>query len=296
MRNGKFVVVVLLLALLATGCAARQKTFSSPAYPEPKVVEKRPAQAPMEPVEENAPAEPELGRKIIYTVDMTLVVKDVEGTADEAEKLAESLGGYVARASIRRSNGRKYATLTLRVPADRLDEATGKLKGMAERVDRYDLSTEDITSRYTDLQARLTNLEATEEELRAMLQEVRQKPNARAEDIMEVYRELAKVRGEIDQVKGQIQMWDKMVALATIDLRLTPVTEVAPAGGWRPSETVRRAVHALVSAMLWLANAFIWLVIYVLPVLLVVGGFLGAIFYLIRRFVWRRNSKSRSEE
>jgi hypothetical protein len=239
---------------------------------------------------------PELGRKIVYTVDMVLVVKDVDSATDEAESLAKSLGGYVASASVRRSNRSKYASMTLRIPADRLDEAVEKLKGMAERVDRYSLHTEDITARYTDLQARLTNLEATEKELRAMLQEVREKPDARAEDIMEVYRELAKVRGEIDQVKGQMKMWDKMVALATINLQFTPLTEVAPAGGWHPQETVRRAVHALVSSMMWLANAFIWLVLYALPILLVVGLVVMGLLYPIRKFLWRRKKEEVSTQ
>ncbi len=296
MKKEQLMMVVLPLLILVTlsGCsAARRAPAKSPALPEPKVVEVE--RSPVSPDETNDSSAPELGRKIVYTVDMALVVKDVDAAADEAEKLAKSLGGYVASASVRRSGDKRYASMTLRIPAERLDEAVEKLKGMAERVDRYSLHTEDITARYTDLQARLTNLEATEKELRAMLQEVRKKQNARAEDIMEVYRELAKVRGEIDQVKGQMKMWDKMVALATINLQLTPVTEVAPAGGWHPSETVRRAIHALVSAMIWLANALIWLVLYVLPVLLVIGGFVGGIIYLLLRFL-RRSRKSKGKE
>ncbi len=285
------VVLLLLVLALLEGCAARPSKSSSPPAPARPPAEKTTFADRSIRTEESTP---DLGRKIVSTVDLSVVVRDVDSAEDDVEKLAESLGGYIASASISRSDGYKRGSVTLRVPADRLDEAVGKLKEMAVRVDRYSMNTKDVTSQYTDLQARLTNLEATERELRAMLQEVRQKPNAKAEDILSVYRELADIRGKIDQVKGQIQMLDKMVTLSTINLELTPVTEVAPAGAWHPGETVRRAVHALVNAMIWFANAFIWLVLYILPVLLIVGAFFGAIVYLVRRFLWRRKPEAGS--
>jgi hypothetical protein len=130
-----------------------------------------------------------------------------------------------------------------------------------------------MTEEYTDIASRLRNLEATEQELLALLREVRERPNATAEDILNVHRRVTEVRQEIEQLKGRQQYLDNVVALATIIVELIPDELASPvvAPGWRPLQTLRDAFRALVRALQWLVDLVIWIAVFVLPILILVA-------------------------
>jgi hypothetical protein len=163
---------------------------------------------------------------------------------------------------------------------------------MAVTVNSRQLTRDDVTDQYSDVDAQIRNLEATEEELRAMLQEVRERPNSTTEDIMSVYRTLTEVRGQIETLRGRKNMWDNLVALSTIDVTLTPDSANLPVveEGWRPAGVAREAQRALVSAVQVLGNVVIWLGIFVLPLVLLALIPLAILIWFLR-WVFRRLSK-----
>ncbi|MBC7225449.1 MAG: DUF4349 domain-containing protein, partial [Anaerolineae bacterium] len=79
-----------------------------------------PAPIPMPPAEEAA-ADTE--RMLIRTAQLSITVADTEQAVQEAMALTEGLGGYVASSQMYKRGERLYANMTLRVPAENLDEA-----------------------------------------------------------------------------------------------------------------------------------------------------------------------------
>ena len=90
----------------------------------------------------------------------------------------------------------------------------------------------------TDLQSRLRNLEATRDQLLNLL--------GRAQtvtDILTVQDRLNNVTGEIEQVKGRMQLLDNLTSMATVTVHLRPVAAPVKVddGGVNLGETISEA-------------------------------------------------------
>ena len=289
-------IVVAAVLAAAVGCAASRPEVVEVMKEVP--VEKRVVETVMVAREmaltSSAPGAPlasaDLGlehveeRMIIWTGDVSLIVKDAEESLEEVEAIAKDLGGYVVNSSSWYQDEQLRARLTIRVPAGEFDAAMARLKELAIRVENRNISTQDVTEEYTDLDARLRNLEATETELLELLTEVRER-TSKAEDVLAVHREVSNIRGQIEQVKGRMQYLEKMTAMATINVELIPDVLAKPivVAGWQPTGTAANALRTLVRTLQRIVDAALWLIIYVLPTLVVI-----AIPFVILWAIWRR--------
>jgi len=230
-------------------------------------------------------------RKLVRTVHLVFTVDAPETAADRAQELAAEAGGYVASVEAVRRDGLLHYKLTLRVPGERLDAVLAALEELAAEVEREQVSTEDVTDRYVDLEARLRALRATEEELTALLRESRSRGHS-AEDIMAIFRELTGIRSQIEQLQGQLQLLANRVAFSTVHLELRPTAAARPLvdEGWSPGSTAHSSVRALLAALQWLADAAIVLAVAVLPVLLIVLVPLWLLLRLLVRLRARRRA------
>lgn len=227
---------------------------------------------------------PVIPRKLIRTVDLQLEVKDSADVAKKVQALVDRLGGYVAASNAQRQGELFVYTLTLRVPADHFAQALDSLRAFAVRIDREHQQVEDVTDQYIDLDAHRRTLEATETELRGLLAESRQR-GRKADEIMEIYKQLVEIRTQIEQIQTQISSYDKLAALSTINLQLVPTEAARPVAdqSWQPADTVRSSARSLVDFLQWLVDFLIYAVIVLLPVGL---SILAA--FLVLRWLWRR--------
>ena len=111
-----------------------------------------------------------MDRKIIYTVSLDLIVEDTEAAFKEVQRLAEEMGGFVAQSNMWRQEDHPRGSLTVRVPAEALDEALDKFKALAVDVESQSKDSQDVTEEYVDLEARLENEQRTERELQELLE------------------------------------------------------------------------------------------------------------------------------
>jgi hypothetical protein len=299
----KFIVGLILVCIMAAvaGCAAAPAPAQIPAAEPPTA----PAAAPEKTVREavtasgagdtsNAPTG-DANRMIIRTADLSVVVTDAAQAQQSVTDTVSALGGYIADSSTWREGDQLRARMTVRVPAEKLDALLAAIKGSAVRVQQENVKGQDVTEEYTDLNAQLTNLEATEKELRTLLADVREKTQ-KAEDVLQVYRELTTVRGQIEQLKGRMQYLSTMTAMATANVELIPDVLAKPVvePGWRPLETLKNAGRALVNTLKGLVDALIWIVVVILPVLILIAIPIALIVLLIR---WlRRRSRRRKDQ
>lgn len=97
---------------------------------------------------ENAETLP--ARKIIRNGSLELLVNDVRQSITKIGTLVTAAGGYVEKSAQTNSGGR-FANLTIRVPAARLDQVMAEVKGLATTVDREGVEVRDVTHEYIDL-------------------------------------------------------------------------------------------------------------------------------------------------
>jgi hypothetical protein len=290
---GFIAVSVLLLAVVGCGAAPRPMSVEAPAEVEREVVVREPAaEAPAGYGAADEEKARIAERMVIHTVDLRLIVKDTQASLEAVQNLAGELGGYVASSRTWHTEEQLSASLTLRVPADQLNTALEELRALALEVDSENISGEDVTQEYVDLEARLRNEEAYEKELLALLTETRER-TSRAEDILAVYERLTEVRGRIEQIKGRMQYLENMSAMATITVELIPSELMQPitVAGWHPTGTARSAIRALINALQFFVDAGIWIVLFGLPVLIIIALPVVALWYVIR---WLRRRKRKS--
>jgi len=229
-------------------------------------------------------------RLVIRNANLTLVVTDPTASVDAISEMAEAMGGFVVSSYLYETAygtgdlTTTQGTITIRVPADQLDMALEAIKAGAIEVRSENISGEDVTQQYVDLQSRLRNLEAAEEQLQEIMGSA-----TTTEDVMMVFNQLVQVRGEIESVKGQMQYFEQSARLSAVTIELIPDAAAQPLqiAGWRPQGTAKAAVEALIRALEFIADAGIWAVICVLPIALIFGV---PAYFIIRAIRRRRQA------
>ena len=284
------IALALLFLVLVVGCSAKtpkSQTITTEASSGQRAAE-APRAAPVAGAATDTGARSDLGsateQLIIRTVNLTMTVEDTEKTLEELQGLLRGYNGYIAELNKWFVNDQPYAKVTVRVPSASLDEALGLIRKMALRVDSETSSAQDVTEEYVDLQARLRNLEATEKELLALMTEVREN-RGKAEEILAIYRELTQIRAQIESLKGRQQYLERMTALATVQMEIRPKAAPQPVTGrtlWNPLVTASNAARGLVSALRFLADLLIYVVI-LSPIFLIPLAVLWLLVRLLRR-------------
>jgi hypothetical protein len=213
-------------------------------------------------------------RKIIKSGEVSIEVPNVAVAVGRVRALALALGGYVGGSQSGTFD--ESATLTLRIPADRFEDALARLHELDGDVLNEATREEDVTSVVVDLEARLRNLQASEVQYRTLLAQA-----VKIEDILAVQTRLDEVRGQIEQLQAQKKELTDLADLATLSVTLVPGAVQQAAGNWDPGKTVTDAFAALVGFGQNLANGVIWFAIVWLPALVV----LGIVVLLALRFV-----------
>ena len=297
----KISVLLLFITLLASACApsgtsqsAADDGFAPPGEPAPSFYE---VEVPAERAANNYASNEiaaQVERIVIKNANLTIAVEDPAASVKTITSMAEEMGGFVVTSNIYHttlSSGAEVprASITIRVPAERLNEAMDQIKSESDQpVMDETINSQDVTEDYTDLQSRLRNLETAEAQLQEIMDDA-----FKTDEVLSVYQQLTQVREQIEVTKGRIQFYEQSAALSSISVDLLANAAVIPlsVGGWQPSGIARQALQTLINVLQMLVNVLIYLVLLVLPVLLVVLLPPGLVVWGILR--WRSRRKAR---
>ena len=266
------------------------------AVPAADIEESKMAYGEDEGAQHALPDSASVDRKIIYTVSLDLIVEDTEAAFKDVQRLAKEMGGFVAQSNMWHQDDHPRGSLTVRVPAERLDEALDKFRALAVDVEGERKDSQDVTEEYVDLEARLENERRTERELQELLET--RSERGKTADILEVHRELSRVRSQIEQIQGRMTYLDNLSSMATVQISLTPDVLAQPVvvAGWKPQGTALLAIKMLVNALQGIADAAIMFFLLILPVLIVLAipvvGLVFLVRFLVRRARRRRKQKT----
>lgn len=232
---------------------------------------------------------------VIQNADLAIVVADPQARMSEIAAMAVAMGGHVVSSSLYttyygpNSVEAPEATMTIRVPQEKLDEALATIEKDAVKVNYENRTSEDITSVYVDLQSQLKAKEAAEKKLLEFLEKAED-----TESTLAVYTQLQIIQSEIEVLKGQIKYYDESVALSAVSIRLIAEETVQPVeiGGWKLQGTANEAVQDLIYFTQGFVQFLIRFVLYTLPALILVAIPLYLVF-LGGRGIYRKLKKSK---
>lgn len=230
--------------------------------------------APRDPASASAAGAEIAPSMLIRTGSASIEVDKLDPAIIKVRQLASQLGGYVANSSI--SGGRdqvRSATLELKIPAARYDQAVSGLGGIG-KVESVNTSVEDVGEEYVDVTARVTNAKRLEERLVNLLST----RTAKLADVLAVERELARVREEIERYEGRLRFLRTRSAVSSLSVT---VHEPFPLLGRQPGDNpiigaLKQAWRNFVAFISWTIAS--------LGVLVPAGVILFGVWYAYRRF------------
>ena len=184
--------------------------------------------------------------KLIRNASITVEVEKYDRAAEEIVRVAESVGGYLAVAQVSQGpEEHRSGTLTIRVPSARFGAALAALKGLG-KVKAENVSTQDVTKEYTDLETRLKVKRDTADRLRELLRT----RTANLPDVLNAERELARVTEEIEQREGERRFYDQQVAFSSITLTVAEPQALVEPGVFAPlGHALRDSVQVLAQSL-----------------------------------------------
>ena len=235
------------------------------------------------------------GRKFIIRMDIDAEAQELEPALQTVTDRLTALGGYVEDQYIYNGSlysGRRYrnASLTLRVPADKLPELIATVEE-AGNVVSSSRSTEDVTLQYVDTESRITALKTEQARLLELMEQAET-----MSDLLEIESRLTEVRGDLERYTSQLKVLSNQVDYATVELRVTEVEKYTPAeepGFWaRVTEGLSQSIvdlgRAIVDFISWLIIDLPYLAVIALLAWLGVG--------LTRRSIRRRKAKKQARK
>jgi len=173
-------------------------------------------------------------RMVVKSATLVLESDDPVEAAARARSAVEEAGGFVVRSDVQPFNANANSvSLTLRVPSARFDSVLMELRKLGD-VGSETISGKDVTEEFLDVQAQLRNHKALEARFLELLGQA-----GNLSETLEVERELARVRLEVDRIEGRSKFLRDQVDLSTIHFTANPTEALA-----RSTPTLGREVSA----------------------------------------------------
>jgi anti-sigma factor RsiW len=164
-------------------------------------------------------------RKLIRNATVELEIVSFDDAVQKITAFANDERGYVATSSSeKQANGKLKGEVVVKVLPENLDRFLQKVRALGE-LKNQTLGTEDVTKAYFDTDARLKNARVMEQRLIEMLKT----KAGKVADLLQVEKELGRVREEIEKMQGELKYWDSQVQFATVTISLAEKDMQEPA-------------------------------------------------------------------
>jgi len=229
-------------------------------------------------------------RRIIYNTGLSLIVKDYQVFETQLPTIVEKHGGFIAKSETsRRFNDQQSGMWVARIPVRSYSDFMRGVTGLGFAESRHE-DAQDVTDQYVDVEARIRNNRKLEDRIITLLAE----RTGKLTDILQIERELSRVREEIERMEGRLRVLADRSNLATITIQCREEKEYLPpksptfvsrvTDSWSGSlVSLRRAIENL---LVFCVAVIPWLVTMVVPV--AIGG------WVVRRSLLANSDKNAS--
>lgn len=235
MRFLKLSTLILSLVFLAScGEYASRSEKSSGAAPQAQVAEQQKKgvtdslnqDIKMQPVslkqaDQSDTVAQAVERKIIKDAELTLEVPSPTEAQRKVTSIAEAHNGFVVTSESKQrqsSDGSQRLldiTLVTRVPASQFGAALDQIRAISNNITAEKQTGQDVTEEFIDLEAHIRTQKALEAQFLEILKQAH-----KVEDLLEVQRQIAGVRAEIEKLEGRKRFLENRSSLSTITVNL----------------------------------------------------------------------------
>jgi hypothetical protein len=164
-------------------------------------------------------------RKVIRNAQVELEIASFEAAVQKITGFAGEEKGYVATSSSdKQANGKLRGEVVVKILPQNLDRFLEKIRGLGE-LKNQTLGSEDVTKAYFDTESRLKNARVLEQRLIDMMKT----KTGKVADLLQVEKEIGRVREEIEKMQGELKYWDSQVQFATVTISLSEKDMEEPA-------------------------------------------------------------------
>lgn len=228
MKNYRVITHVFLLILfLLTACSnenSEQKSAISEGSSENEIAtldssnvkEEQLAQTSNESKDSDITKNAEDDRMVIYNANLSLQVKDYHQVEATIQSKATELGGYVVGSSIYDS-GTEYinGSITVKIPQSHFQSYIKEVEKHSIKIKEKNVTGNDVTEEYVDLESRLKAKEAVEKRLLTLMDQAE-----KTEDLLKISNDLATVQEEKEQILGRMNYLQNNVDYSTVTIQL----------------------------------------------------------------------------
>lgn len=206
-----------LLVIFVLGCSngnSSKNYESSSTMPESEIMEEAISL-------QDASALPTVAQeqKIIKTGQIAFETNDVNATHRKISELASQYKGLVQHDNSGKSYNRIYKNLTVRIPTENFQKFIDGISEGVDYFDRKDISRQDVSEEFVDLEARLKAKRVLEERYLELLQKAN-----KVEEMLQIERELSIIREEIEAKQGRLQYLQNQVSMSTVTIEFYKTT------------------------------------------------------------------------
>jgi glycine cleavage system regulatory protein len=177
-------------------------------------------------------------RKVIRNGEIEFEVDSFDSAFMTVSKVVVEEGGFIATTSSQKlDNGKVKGAVVVRVPPDRLDTLVLKLRALGE-LKRQNLTAQDVSKQYSDLESEMRGARAMEERLIEMIKSGK----GEIKDLLAAEKELAVWRGKLEKIQGEINYYNNLISLSTLKIDLTE-KNIATAAAATQQENVNIGVE-----------------------------------------------------
>ncbi|WP_395043489.1 DUF4349 domain-containing protein [Flavobacterium sp.] len=216
-------------------------------------------------------------QKIIKYGDLRFETNDLDETHKTIQTLIKKYKIVVQNDSEGKDDYTIYRNLRLRIANESFDEFIKEISTGINYFDRKNISVDDVTEEYIDVTSRIKTKKALEERYIELLKKAN-----KVSEMLEIEKELATIREEIEAKEGRLRYIENKVSMSTITIEFYKTLE-HKAGATVSFGT--KFVNAIKSGFNGISSFFIWL-IEVWPFIII----LVAIMYFIKKRFKKKNT------
>lgn len=217
----------------------------------------------------------EANTKIIKTANLRFATANIDESYALVQKSAQKYKAILQNDNTGKDYYSVYRNVTLRIPKQHFDAFINDLSKGVAYFDRKEISAQDVSEEFVDLEARLKAKQTLENRYLELLSKAN-----KVSEILEIEKELANIREEIEAKQGRLQYLQNRVSMSTISIEM--YTE-KPQGTGTTVSYGSKMWNALKSGFNGLSSFFLG-ILYVWPFILI----LAIVFFIIRRKLRRK--------